>query len=190
MRVILASGSPRRRELLKYIRDDFEIMVADADETVKEGTAPEEAVVELACRKASAVRELENARDAVIIAADTIVVLDGRIYGKPADKEDCARMLSELSGRVHTVLTGVCIVTPEGKTLSFFDSTQVEFYKLGEKEIACYIATDEPMDKAGGYAIQGQGAMLVKGIVGDFYNVIGLPIAKLKRMADMIGVSL
>lgn len=190
MRVVLASGSPRRRELLKYICDEFEVICADADETIDEQTPADEAVVELACRKASAVAALEKAKNSVIIAADTVVVLDGKIFGKPADVQDCARMLSELSDRVHTVLTGVCIISPDGRTLSFYDSTRVEFYPLSEKEIACYIATGEPMDKAGGYAIQGEGAMLVKGIEGDFYNVIGLPIARLKRMAQMIGISL
>lgn len=190
MKFILASASPRRKELLHYILDDFDIICADADESIDDCVSPEQAAIEIACRKASAVKALPQASEAFIIAADTIVVLGDKIFGKPCDDKDAARMLNELSGKTHTVMTGVCLIAPNGRSLSFCDKTDVEFYKLGEKEIARYIATGEPMDKAGAYGIQGGGALLIKGIHGDYYNVMGLPIARLKRMVELLDVSL
>lgn len=190
MKIILASGSPRRRELMGYICGGFDVLGADADETIPDGTEPHDAAQMLACRKAAACAALEKAKGCAIVAADTMVVLDGKIYGKPHSEDDAFRMLSELSGRVHTVLTGVCLISPEGKSVSFCDETKVEFYKLSETEIRNYIATGEPMDKAGAYGIQGLGAVLIKGIEGDYYNVMGLPIARLRKTAPLAGIEL
>lgn len=118
----------------------------------------------------------------VIVAADTIVVIDNKILGKPKDEAHAAEMLSTLSGRMHAVFTGVCVIFEDGKAESFAERTDVEFYPLTEKEISDYIATGEPMDKAGAYGIQEQGALLVKRIYGDFYNVMGLPVSRLSRV--------
>lgn len=178
MKIILASASPRRQELLKYIVPEFEIIPADVDETLPEGTVPEKAAEFLAVKKAKHIAE--QYPDCVVIGSDTIVIIDGIILGKPADKSDAERMLKLLSGRTHKVITGVCIAYGE-KTDSFSCETKVTFYPLTEEEIRDYIATGEPMDKAGAYGIQGYGSVLTEGIEGDFFNVMGLPVAMLKR---------
>ncbi|MCI8496803.1 MAG: septum formation inhibitor Maf [Clostridiales bacterium] len=184
--IILGSASPRRKELFSRITPQFEVFPADCDETVPEGMKPNEVVRLLACRKAQAVAE--RFPQAAVVGADTIVVLDGRILGKPDGREEAARMLRALSGRRHQVLTGVSVVF-EGKQQSFVEQTQVEFYELSNEEIEGYLCTGEPMDKAGAYGIQGFGALLVREISGDYYNVVGLPLAHTARLLQKMGVT-
>lgn len=185
-KILLASASPRRRELLKLIFDDFECISVDADESLPEGIEPRDAVEVLACRKAKAARALACAEGKMIIAADTLVALGSEIFGKPGCEEDAINILNRLSGKTHSVFTGVCVITESGQSLSFCEQTGVEFFPLSEKQIARYVATGEPMDKAGAYGIQGKGALLVKAIAGDFYNVVGLPVSRLSRVIDML----
>ena len=180
-RIILASKSPRRQELIGNITPDFTVVVSEVDEVLPEGIVPEEVPVYLAGIKAQAVAE-KYPRD-IVIGADTVVILDGEVLGKPRDAADAERMLTELSGRTHIVITG-CAVIVNGKKRSFSEVTSVEFYPLSRKEIADYIATGEPFDKAGAYGIQGRGSVLVRRIEGDFFNVVGLPVARLKRELD------
>lgn len=173
MKLVLASKSPRRSEILKNAGIDFTVRVADADETIPEGTSPEDAVVFLAARKAMAV---ERAEDETVLGADTVVVLDGEILGKPKNREDAYNMLKSLSGRVHSVFTGVCAIG-NGVSMTFAEETKVEFYKLTDEEINTYINTDEPYDKAGAYGIQGLASKFIRGIEGDYFNVVGLPLS-------------
>ena len=180
--IILASQSPRRRELLKRIVPEFRVCVSRADETLPEGLPPEECVKILALRKAQAIEE-----DGIIIGADTIVVCDGEILGKPADEEHAAEMLTRLSGREHTVCTGVAVLDG-AKQLVACESTQVFFAELTREQIRAYIASGEPMDKAGAYGIQGLGALLVRGIAGDYHNVVGLPLFRLGQMLKECGI--
>lgn len=172
MKLVLASKSPRRSEILKNAGLDFTVRVADADETIPEGTKPSDAVVFLAARKAMAV---ERASDELVIGADTVVVLDDKILGKPKDKDDAFNMLKSLSGRVHSVFTGVCGIA-DGFSMTFAEETRVEFCKLSDDEINDYINTDEPYDKAGAYGIQGLASRFIRGIDGDYFNVVGLPV--------------
>jgi septum formation protein len=181
MAIILASQSPRRRELLQQMGlTDFKIIPAEGEEKMDSSLPPEELVQQLALQKAKQVAEKADPAD-VVIGADTIVVLDGKVLGKPANAAVAFQMLSSLSGRRHTVYTGVAIVQGE-KEMVAYEGTQVRFCYLTEQEILDYIATGEPMDKAGAYGIQGRGALLVDSIQGDFYNVVGLPICRLGRM--------
>lgn len=173
MKLVLASKSPRRSEILKNAGYDFEIRVADADETIPDGTKPEDAVVFLAARKAMAVNRAE---DETVLGADTIVVLDDRILGKPKDREDAYNMLKSLSGRVHSVFTGVCIIE-NGKSMTFAEETQVEFLPLSDEDIYKYIDTNDCYDKAGAYGIQGYASKFIRRISGDYFNVVGLPIS-------------
>lgn len=182
--IILASKSPRRQELISNITTDFEVIVSDAEEILPPGIAPEEAPVYLATLKAEAVAAEHP--DRTVIGADTVVILDGKVLGKPRDKDDAIRMLRTLSGRVHTVVTGCCIFGKR-RCVTFSETTRVEFYPLSDREIADYVATGEPFDKAGAYGIQGRGSMLVRRIEGDFFNVMGLPVARLKRELEHIG---
>lgn len=174
---VLASSSPRRRELLHQVGLKFEIVSPDADETLPDGIAPDKAVELLSERKAEAARD--SARGRVLISADTVVAKDGVIYGKPADSKDAFRMLSELSGNTHEVYTGVCVLFPDGDKECFSVCTKVAFAEMSEDEIKSYIASGEPFGKAGSYAIQGLGAQFVTGINGDYANVVGLPVQKL-----------
>lgn len=178
MNIVLASASPRRRELLQTAGVRFSVRVSQADEQIAPGTPPHEAVMQLARQKAQAVAQA--CPDDLVIGADTVVVLDGEILGKPADTADAARMLRRLSGQTHTVYTGVCLLRA-GTAETFFEQTQVTFYPLTDAEIAAYVATGEPMDKAGAYGIQGRGCTLVREIRGDYFNVVGLPVAALYR---------
>lgn len=179
--MILASQSPRRIELMREAGYDARIIPADIDESALPGEGPFELVERLARAKAEAVATGHAEPGEAVVAADTIVALDGALLGKPSDEADASRMLHALSGTTHQVATGVCIVRDDG-TESFVDITNVTFYELSDAEIEAYIATGEPMDKAGAYGIQGQhGRMLVEKIDGDFYNVVGLPIAKVVR---------
>ena len=177
MKIVLASGSPRRHELLRLITENFEIRVSDADETVPEYIPAEKTAEYLSMVKAQAV---DRRSDEIIIGCDTVVVIDGKVLGKPSSEKECFDMLSLLSGKIHTVYTGVSFICNDNRH-SFTAETKVEFYPLTQKEISDYIATGEPFDKAGGYGIQGKGALLVKGINGDYFNVVGLPVSALKR---------
>jgi len=183
MAVILASGSPRRKELMSHITDEFSVIVSDADESIPEGESVEETVKNLALAKAKAVKSKCKETD-IIIAADTVVAYDNKILGKPNDKKEAYEMLKSLSGSTHAVYTGVCI-TKGSKTDVFAQKTLVEFYELSDEEINAYIATNDPFDKAGGYGIQSKGAVLVRGIRGDYFNVVGFPVAEIhRRMKD------
>lgn len=188
--IILASGSPRRRELLSNLGLPFEVMVSDADESTPPDFTPEMIVHTLALRKAEAVVSAAGERNAVIIGSDTIVVLNGQVLGKPVDEQDSRAMLNMLQGRTHEVYTGVaCIGLPEGTSEVAHRVTSVTMRALGEEEISAYIATGEPADKAGSYAIQGLGATLVDEIEGCYFNVVGLPLSLLSGMLPRFGIS-
>ena len=178
MDIILASASPRRRELLAHIYKDYQVRPADIDETVPQGTPPQEMGELLAKQKTQHVQL--SYPDDLIIGADTIVVVDGKVLGKPADAEDARRMLTMLQGREHKVYTGVSMRFAE-KSYSFTQCTSVWFYPMTQQEITEYIETGEPFNKAGAYAVQGIGSLFVEKIEGDYFNVVGLPIARLKR---------
>ena len=183
-KIFLASASPRRKELMELAGYDFEVICADIVEVVPEEAMPQEVVMSLALQKAQAVAA--EHKEAVVIGSDTVVALDGKILGKPHSEQEACEMLRSLSGRTHKVFTGVAIVCG-GKVKNFFDETDVEFYSLSDDEIKKYVATGEPTDKAGAYGIQGKGSVLVKRINGDFFSVMGLPIAKLYReMSDFV----
>ena len=170
--LILASNSPRRKELLSLITTDFIVRVADVDETLPEGISPKDAVLYLSKLKSSAVF---NGVDTVL-GADTIVVLDGEILGKPRDDDEAFSMLRALSGRKHSVFTGVTILGQNG-ACSFYRETEVYFNGLSDEEIWDYIKTGECRDKAGAYGIQGYGSRFVEKISGDYFNVVGLPVS-------------
>lgn len=184
-KIYLASKSPRRKELLTLMGLDFEVLVADVDESCDEGLCGGELCRELSRRKAQEVfrvlREQNRHENALIIAADTLVFLDGKPLGKPKDEQHARDMLRELSGTVHTVCTGISVMTEDTITTEF-EETEVVFRTIDESEINGYVATCEPMDKAGAYGIQGLGASLVEGIKGDYFNVVGLPICRLARV--------
>lgn len=180
-KLILGSGSPRRREILSAAGYEFEVRTADVDESLQVKD-PELLVRELALLKAAAVAK-EVKTDALVIGADTVVSLDGEIMGKPADAADAKRMLSALSGKTHQVYTGVCVLdVKSAEATSRSDVTHVTFRALSEAEIDAYIATNEPADKAGAYAIQGEGGKLVDHIDGDLNNVIGFPLWLFEEM--------
>lgn len=183
-RIILASQSPRRQELIGYILSEYEVIVSAVEETLPDGIAPEVVPAYLAGVKAQAVAAEHP--DDVVIGADTVVILDGQVLGKPKDADDALHMLRSLFGKAHTVITG-CAIIQDGRMTTFSDRTRVEFYPLSDREILDYIATGEPFDKAGAYGIQGRGSVLVKRIEGDFFNVMGLPVARLKREMERVG---
>ena len=189
MNIILASNSPRRRELLEQMGlKDFRVSAPNVDESVEAGLPPARIVEELSLRKARAAEKQAGPGD-LIIAADTVVALDGAVLGKPHNKENAFAMLSALSGREHHVYTGVTVVQG-GRTVTEHEETAVTFRALEPGEIRAYIATVEPMDKAGAYGIQGLGALLVSGIRGDYCNVVGLPVFRLGRILARFGVDL
>jgi len=187
--IVLASQSPRRHELLRRIGiTDFSVVVPHADESCPPGLSPEETVAHIARAKAEAARALTAPED-VVITADTMVFLGNERLGKPRDEADALRMLTELSGSRHTVCTGVTV--RQGARLEVFTvSTAVYFRPATEAELRAYIASGEPMDKAGAYGVQGLGALLVDRIEGDFFNVMGLPVAPLARVLASFGVTL
>lgn len=179
---ILASASPRRKELLKVMGLDFEVVVSQADESSVSTDIPVSLYVqELALLKASATaKKVLKDKNTVIISADTIVTLDGKILGKPTDKADAGRMLAKLGGRTHEVYTGYCVMRiSDAKTVCSSVKTEVTFKALNDEKIQSYINSGEPMDKAGAYGIQGLGSMLIDGISGDYFNVVGLPVSAL-----------
>ena len=201
IQIILASASPRRRELLEQIGLTFEVCPAKGEEIITK-SAPEEAVQELARAKArevaSMVRqygvrhgELVTPQDMIVIGADTVVAADGQILGKPGDEEDAFRMLSMLSGRSHAVYTGVALVFLDQSGRAgehvFYERTIVSMREMSEKEIRRYIATGEPMDKAGAYGIQGRFAAYIEKIEGDYYNVVGLPVSRVYETLKELG---
>lgn len=181
--LILASTSPRRSELLKMAGYEFTVATTEVGEEYLRGTPPMQIVEQLATRKAKAA--VKEHPDDTILSADTLVVYKGRILGKPRDEAEAKNMLKLLAGNVHQVYTGYCIISGT-KLLCGHECTSVEFYALKDEEIDAYIATGEPMDKAGAYGIQGRGALLVKRIDGDFYNVMGLPVGKINRILKSI----
>ncbi len=187
--IILASGSPRRKEILSQIGVTFTVQPAKGEEKIT-GHTPEDVVSMLSRQKAMEVAATAEP-DTLVIGADTIVALDGAILGKPRDTEDAVRMLKELAGRTHQVFTGVtycCRTKDEAKAKTFTECTEVEIYPMSEREIRDYVATGEPMDKAGAYAVQGLFAAYVKRLSGDFYNVMGLPVAKLCQELKAEGI--
>src|SRR5215212_1637931 len=185
LRVILASQSPRRRELLALVGITHEVRPADIDETYLPGEHPKAHAERLARGKAATIAVREP--DAVIIGSDTIVVVDGDVLGKPAHEAEAARMLERLSGRAHTVVTAVAVAW-RGETRSAVEEVGVEFHPLSRHEIAAYIATREPMDKAGAYGIQGYGATIVSRVDGDYFAVMGLPVQRLIRVLGELGI--
>lgn len=183
MRIILASKSPRRKELLEQIGLSFEVLVSDADENLDIDT-PEEFVKELSRIKSKAVMDLMNGIDenTLIIGADTVVVYDGKILGKPKDEADAFSMLKMLSDNEHEVITGVTLLSKKNGEIdmdTFYEKTKVFTYEMSDSEIKEYIATKEPMDKAGSYGIQGIGGKFIKKIEGDYNNVVGLPVSRI-----------
>ena len=184
--ILLASGSPRRRALLADLGWRFEWTASRVDESPLPGEAPEALCERLARLKAEAP---EVGEGVLVLAADTIVVVDGRVLGKPADLVESRNMLARLQGRRHEVLTGVALRW-NGRTASAVERTEVCFRPLTPGEVAAYAATGEGMDKAGSYAIQGRGALLVSGIDGDYFNVVGLPLCRLGMLLESVGLSL
>ncbi|HWR73642.1 MAG TPA: nucleoside triphosphate pyrophosphatase [Nitrospirota bacterium] len=186
---ILASQSPRRSELLRQIGLSFTIDPADVDETVLSGESPEAYAVRVALEKARVASK--RAGKGIVIAADTIVVLNGTILGKPADSRDAERMLDMLSGKMHRVITGLVLRdVAAGKTVTRAAVTKVWFKSLSREEIRSYAATGEPLDKAGAYAIQEKGALLVEKVEGCYFNVVGLPLSLLGALLKELGVDL
>lgn len=183
--VILASQSPRRRELLTLVGIAHEVRPADIDESYRAGEYPHAHAKRLACEKAGVVAR--DAPDALVIGSDTIVVVDGDVLGKPRDDADAAAMLTRLAGRSHTVITAVAVQW-RGVTRSAVEVVDVTFHPLTAVEIDAYIATREPMDKAGAYGIQGYGATIVARVDGDYFAVMGLPLQRLVRLMADLGV--
>ncbi len=189
MSIILASQSPRRRQLLGQIGlDHFIVRPARGEEVMDPALSPAQLVEELSRQKA---REVAGASDPgdLVIAADTVVAIDGRVLGKPHDREEACAMLSALSGREHTVYTGVTVCRDD-RMLTQHEATQVRFRPLSPREIQAYVDSGEPMDKAGAYGVQELGALLVEGIRGDYFNVVGLPLCRLGQMLSQFGVEL
>ena len=184
-RFIVASASPRRKELLSNVGFSFEVIPSDADESCEDSLSPEELVKELGRRKAESVFKANT--DAVVLGCDTIVEYNGTVLGKPESRAEAKQMLRMLSGKKHNVHTGVCIMDSE-KSVSFVSTVKVEFYELSDELIDSYVATGESDDKAGSYGIQGLGCVLVKGIEGDYFSVVGLPVAQTVRVLGQFGV--
>ncbi|WP_297200763.1 Maf family protein [uncultured Flavonifractor sp.] len=188
MELILASKSPRRRALLEQMGvRSFRVVTPDIDEHMDRDLPPAELVRQISEEKARAVAA-QVGPDAIVIAADTVVALDGAVLGKPADQEEAFRMLSILSGCRHQVYTGLTVLRGE-QVYSVWEETAVTFRSLTGEEIEAYIATGEPMDKAGAYGIQGYGALLIEGISGDYYNVMGLPVCRLGQILGELGIN-
>jgi septum formation protein len=187
MKLILASGSPRRAEILRSAGLQFTVLSSAVDETPMPSEVPQDLVRRLALAKA----DLVAARalgPAIVIAADTVVVLEGAILGKPRTSEDARQMLEKLSGRTHSVMTGVALIRlPDAERREFIETTQVHFASVSKEEIVKYLASGEPFDKAGAYAIQGHGGRFIPRIDGCYFNVVGLPLARLWRELSLLG---
>ena len=187
-RIVLASASPRRQELLKNIGiSEFDIRIPQADESYPQGLTAQEVVACISRKKAEAAVQLCS-EDEIVITADTMVFLDDQRLGKPTDKADALRMLTDLQGRHHTVCTGVTVRQGD-RSITEVETTEVYFRAATEAELLGYIATGEPMDKAGAYGIQGKGSLLVEKIHGDYFNVMGLPVLRLSRMLEQFGIT-
>lgn len=189
--LILASGSPRRREILENMGFSFEVFTCGCSEELEKNTVPEEAAGILAERKAKAAfSELkkQGRESFAVIGSDTVVASEGKILGKPENRENAVDMLLSLSGKSHSVFTGVCVIGDDFKE-TFVNETKVEFYPLSRETCEKYAATGEPDDKAGGYGIQGLGSVLIKSIEGDFFSVMGLPAAETARCLKRAGIS-
>lgn len=197
-RLILASGSPRRKELLERLGYDFEVIVSSAEENYT-STKPEEIVKELSYIKArdiwanetshiksSGMCESKTGSDIIVLGADTIVTSNGKVMGKPDSKEDAYKMIDSIQGDIHQVYTGVTIIWGEDDYISFAEKTDVEVYPMQKDEIEAYIATGEPMDKAGAYGIQGEFGKFIKAIKGDYNNVVGLPLGRVYQELKVI----
>jgi len=191
--LILASGSPRRQELIRLLGLPVEVVPSNVDEDTPEDWTPQRIVEELAHRKALSVTEQLAGRasvDSIVVGSDTIVVLDNEVMGKPRDTEDAIRMLELLSGRTHEVYTGVsCVRVSDGETVTSHRVTRVRMRSLTAEQISRYVATGEPNDKAGAYGIQEIGALLVESIDGCYFNVVGLPVSLLSEMLEKYGIS-
>lgn len=202
-RLILASGSPRRKELLEQVGLEFEICPAKGEEVIT-GSCPSDVVMSLSKQKAEEVasniiayneahEDIVTKTDIMVLGADTVVAFEGRILGKPKDEEDAKAMLRMLQGKTHSVYTGVTLVfmSADGKTgeKCFFEETEVSMYPMTEEDIHSYVMTLEPMDKAGAYAIQGKCAIHIKGIHGDYNNVVGLPVARIFQELRSLGIN-
>ena len=189
MNIVLASGSPRRLELLRMVGlEGFKVIPDTSKEEILPGLSPEQTVCQIALQKAKNV-SLSCGENDIIIAADTLVYLDGRPIGKPESPEDAAEMLKALSGHKHTVFTGVVILANGGYTTAT-EKTDVFFRDISDEEVSAYVRSGEPMDKAGAYAAQGYGAIFIERIEGDFFNVMGLPLCRLTMMLREYGVAI
>ena len=192
MDILLASGSPRRRDLLEKLGWNIKIIIPEINENPLPNESPENLCARLSVEKASKIACMppyHKKEGILVVAADTIVVVDGDVLGKPADEEESIHMLKRLQGRAHDVLTGVSVIW-EGKILSSVERTKVNFRALSDDAIRAYAATGEGADKAGAYAIQDKGSLLVASIEGDYFNVVGLPLCRLSLMLEEIGMSL
>jgi len=189
MNIILASGSPRRRDLLEKLGWNIKIIVPEIDENPLPDESPENLCIRLSVEKAAKIAAMPDNKEFLIIAADTIVVIDGDVLGKPIDGHEGIYMLKRLQGRAHDVLTGVSVIW-QGKTLSGVERTRVYFRPLSDEAVRAYAATGEGADKAGAYAIQDKGSLLVASIEGDYFNVVGLPLCRLSIMLEDVGVEL
>lgn len=188
-KIILASGSPRRKQILEQVGLNFTVEVSDYEEKSIPGVSPSEFVETLSLEKANVVAKNHN--DAIIIGADTIVVLDNQILGKPKTKQDAREILKKLSGNTHSVFTGFTIIdTVNKRTITNHVETKIRFKNLSEEEILAYIETGEPMDKAGAYGVQDKGALFVEHIEGDYSSVMGLPIVKIFEILKELGIDI
>jgi len=190
-RIVLASASPRRKEILEQIGLSFDIVPSTCSEVITKNV-PKDIVEELACQKAHEIFE-KVGESSIVIGADTIVVSNDKIMGKPKDEEDAFNMINELQANTHVVYTGVCVLIKENdetKKIVFSEATSVSVYPISKQQILDYIATKEPMDKAGAYAVQGKFAIYIRKIDGDYNNVVGLPVARLYNELLNIGINL
>lgn len=191
-KLILASASPRRKELLEQIGSVFEIIPAKGEEIITK-EVPKEVVQELALQKAREVADAVMEEEIIVLGADTVVVYDGKILGKPKNREDAIWMLTSLSGNTHSVYTGVAIICKDKEkeqVLNFYEETKVTMYPMSAAEIEAYVNSGEPMDKAGAYGIQGKCAIHIEKILGDYNNVVGLPVARIYQEMSRIGIEI
>ncbi len=188
MKIILASKSPRRKEILSNLGFDFEVVTADTDE-LSDITEPELLVQVLAVRKGRTVLDIHPEKDTLIISCDTVVSLDGKILGKPKSPENAKEMLRMLSGKKHTVVSGLALFL-NGKTISATDSTDVYFAEMPESFIESYVASGDPLDKAGAYAVQGRTSLYIEKLDGCYFNVVGLPVRLLAKLLEQLGLEL
>jgi septum formation protein len=184
--VILASASPRRIELIKKITDDFTVIPSCADESIDNKVPVEDIPIILSSRKALSIAK--DNTDSVVIGCDTVVIANNEVLGKPKDKDDARRMIKALSGISHKVITGVTVIKND-TLISFAETTEVKFRPIEEEEIEEYISGDEPYDKAGGYAVQGIAGKFVEELIGDYYNVVGFPVNKIRQTLQNIGIN-